>query len=113
VGRWCSTGAIQDDAGEIDSSDEDGASDFRASKWLRARPRVVPEDVLILTSSAALAAAYAAYEDNRTTGRHDTAAYTSAQAWDDYGRKVPGMSERGFKQAYNTKVRRSKQASAT
>ena len=113
VGRWCSTGAMQDDAGEIDSSDEDGASDFRASKWLRARPRVVPEDALILTSSAALAAALAAYEADRATGRQDTAAYTSAQAWDDYGRKVPGINERGFKQAYNTKVRRSRQASAT
>ena len=98
---------------DIDSSDEDGASDYRASKWLRARPRAVPEDALILTSSAALAAALAAYEADRATGRQDTAAYTSAQAWEDYGRKVPGINERGFKQAYNTKVRRSKQASAT
>ena len=62
---------MQDDAGDIDSSDEDGASDFRPSKWLRARPRVVPEDALILTSADALAAAYAAYEDDRATGRQD------------------------------------------
>jgi hypothetical protein len=79
VGHRRSIGAMQDDAGDIDSSDEDGASDFRASKWLRARPRVVPQDALILTSSAAFAAA----------------AFTSAQAWEDYGRKVPGRSERG------------------
>ena len=38
---------------DTDSSDEDGASsDYRASKWLRARPRAVPEDALILTSAA-------------------------------------------------------------
>jgi hypothetical protein len=91
---------------DTDSSDEDGASDYRASKWLRARPRAVPEDALILTPAAALAAALAAYEA-------DTVAFTSAQAWEDYGRKVPGMSDRGFKKAYNTKVRRSKLASTS
>jgi hypothetical protein len=66
----------------------------------------VPEDALILTPAAALAAALAAYEA-------DTVAFTSAQAWEDYGRKVPGMSDRGFKKAYNTKVRRSKLASTS
>ena len=95
---------MQDDAGDVDSSDEDGPSDFRASKWLRARPRAVPEDALILAPAAALTAAFAAYEA-------DTVAFTSAQAWEKYARKVPGMSDRGFKQAYNTKVRRSKLAS--
>ena len=88
-----------------DSSDEDGASsDYRASKWLRARPRAVPKDALILTPAAALAAALAAYEA-------DTVAFKSAQAWEEYGRKVPGMTDRSFKKAYNTKVRRSKLAS--
>jgi len=89
---------------DTDSSDEDGASDYRASKWLRARPRAVPEDALILTPAAALAAALAAYEA-------DTVAFKSAQAWEEYGRKVPGMTDRSFKKAYNTKVRRSKLAS--
>ena len=86
---------------DTDSSDEDGASsDYRASKWLRARPRAVREDALILTPAAALAAALAAYEA-------DTVAFKSAQAWEEYGRKVPGMTDRSFKKAYNTKVTES------